>query len=112
MIDTLGQVSRTAAFAKMDAEGVTPEQAAELTGLKLSTCRSYFAIVRRNNPYRHRRPSPRGRKAYWIDIDVIEALQPHADARRLPMSEFIRELLATIADEQLVAAVLDDGATE
>ncbi len=111
MIETWGKISRMAAMASMVEEGLTPEDAARITGLKLATCRSYFSIVRRNNPFRHRRPSNNGRRAIWIDVDVLDRLQPYATDRRLPMPEFVRDLLSTIADEQLVTAVLDDGQT-
>lgn len=57
---------------------------------------------------RGQRPSEVHRRTVTVDVDVLDALRPAAEARGLSVNELARRLLATIADEAMTDAVLDD----
>lgn len=112
-IETLGYPSRMAAIAAMDKQGKTPAEMAEAIGVGLLTARTYRSIARRQERIRRRRlVDQQFRQAIWFDRRVVDALRPAADARRVPVTELVRDLICTIAEDQLVTAVLADEADQ
>ena len=56
-----------------------------------------------------------GRDAQWdrrprvfVDRALLDRLQPHADARAVPVRDLARLILTTVARDNLVNAILDD----
>jgi hypothetical protein len=43
-----------------------------------------------------------------VEFDIIRRLRPAAAARDMPVTRLIRELLDVVAQDDLVAAILDD----
>lgn len=48
-------------------------------------------------------------RTVMIPLDTVDLLKPAADARGMDLPTFIRAVLATVARDDLVSAVLDDG---
>ena len=44
-----------------------------------------------------------------LSIDVLDALRPAAERRKITVAELVRRIVATVADEGMVDAVMDDG---
>lgn len=57
---------------------------------------------------RPKRPVEVMSKTIVVSRDTISALQPHADARGVSVNALCRTLLGVVADDDLVAALLDD----
>ena len=44
-----------------------------------------------------------------VPADILDALEPAAEARGMHVNALVRALITTIVDEDMVSAVLDDG---
>ncbi len=60
---------------------------------------------------RPKRPTEKLSRTIVVSRDVLDLLQPEADARGISVNKLCRRLLAEIADEKLTSAILDDSAT-
>lgn len=61
---------------------------------------------------RAERPSETHRRTVAVDTDILDALEPHAAARAISTNELARRILAAVADDNLIDAILDDRDTE
>lgn len=107
----LGYRSRTAAAAALRAEGLTDHQIASRINAALPDGEGRIDHLRVSNllDYRkHPRPCERQQRTVAMDAEVLDALTPAAAARGVSVNELVRRIVATVADEGLVAAVLDD----
>lgn len=109
-IATLGYPSRMAAVDALDADGKSTEEIARLTGMKVTTVRSVRSLARSARVVRRQRLVEEDfRQAIWFDRRVIDTLRPEADRRRVPVTELVRDLVSTIAEDGLVNAILEDA---
>lgn len=56
-------------------------------------------------------PNPRRQpdhRSVAFEIEVLESLQPDAERRGIHVGELVRRIVATVAKEGMVDAVLDD----
>lgn len=107
-IPTLGYPSRTAMVAGELRRGARPEEIAERAGLPLKTVRVLRSMLKRRS---YRRMPPVGaanRLLVYLDRQVVGGLTPHAARRGMRSTELVRCLLATVLEENLVDAILDD----
>jgi hypothetical protein len=58
-------------------------------------------MSRARNPKSIRRP-------VMLPIDTLDRLEPHAERRGVTINELVRRVCETVADENMVDAVLDD----
>ena len=110
MIPTLGHRSLTAAVLALRAQDLPPEAIAERVGAEVATVRVILSRAKQQPCWRFPRSDDRRCRQVRIDLDVLLALHPEAKKRHMPVNVLVRHLLATVADEGLVDAVLDDGA--
>lgn len=71
-------------------------------------CPSCRTMWRTNSRKRRGRPVEALRRTVAIDSDVLDALAIPAKARGVSTHALVRSLLATIADDCLTGAILDD----
>ncbi len=106
---TLGYSSRTAAVMGLRSKGRSTRQIALAINIPAKT-----VLALEHSAARARRPRPceqQGRTVVF-PIDVLEALQPYADARGTHVNTLARLIVKTAADEFLVDAILDDKELE
>jgi transcriptional regulator len=102
----LGFRSRTEAIIVLRSQGLSTQQIAtrleistkNVTALECSTHRSTKAE-------QHGRPTPN-----CFPLSVRQRLRPHAIRRGTSVDRLISEIVAAVAENGLVDAVLDDGA--
>jgi len=102
---TLGYPSRTAAVHALRSEGKTTRQIATALGVAVKTISALEQSAQRKRPIRACEEMGR---TVVIPVDVLDALKPHADRRKLTVNRLVRDLVAAIADDNLVNAVLGD----
>lgn len=110
---TLGFPTRTAAIEHLRTEGMTAAQIARKIGIDVKSVSALEASAARKRgierPIRQAAPSTSKQHTVCIDNDVLRTLRPHAAKRGLSVNALARLLLATVADDNLVDALLDDG---
>ncbi|ORE90977.1 sigma-70 region 4 domain-containing protein [Aurantimonas sp. 22II-16-19i] len=104
--------SRRAEVVMLSLEGLTTAEIARRTGLTRGTVSVYRSragldLPRERGP---EEPEPTTRTVR-VPFDVLAMLQPFAAARDIHVCHLARDLIATIADDGIADAVLDDGVT-
>ena len=110
---TLGYPTRTAAVQALRAQGLSSGAIARKIGIEVKTVTALEASARRGaggetGDYRGARSTSR-QHTVAIDNDVLRALRPHAARRQISVNALVRQLLAILADDDLVDALLDDA---
>ncbi len=104
-IPTLGYATRTEAVMALTAKGVPARTIADRIGITTGT----VAALRHSGARKRR---PRKSEIYGrtvvMPVDVLEALRPHALARKISPNELARRIVASVVDDDIVTAVLDD----
>lgn len=103
---TLGYPSRTDAIAALRAQGKETREIAEACGLSRQ---GVVALERHVRTANVRRDST-VRRTIVLPPELVDALAPHAATRRLGAREIALRILAAVAGDGLVDAILDDGA--
>ncbi len=103
---TLGYPTRTDAVIALRKLNMTDVQIAEQLGIHPNTV---SALI---HSHKRKRQADELQRTVRVDIDAIEQLRPAAEARGIQPNELIRRLVATIADEGLTDAILDDHQEE
>ncbi len=106
-IPTLGYVSRTDAVLALTRQGLGPREIASKLGIDLDAVYALRASGRERIAPRLA-PVHRPRRQIEIDTVILTALSRPAAARGVSVTELVRQLLAAIVEDELVAAVLDD----
>lgn len=110
---TMGFPTRTAAIAHLRGQGMTAAQIAKKIGIDVKSVSALEASAHRKRgterTIRQAAPSTAKQHTVCVDNDVLRALRPHAARRNVSVNALVRLLLATIADDDLVNALLDDG---
>jgi len=99
----LGYPSRTAAALAMSAEGMNYKEIAHKIGINPGIASSLISGAK------NKRPSVERQKTVCIENEVLEALRPAAIRRGISVNKLCRDLLATIADDDITDAILDDA---
>lgn len=103
-IPTLGYPSRWEAAAALRAEGLTARQVAERIGTTESAVYQLFAYAKNG---RRKRPVQR----IHVPGKILVALAQPAAQRGMGPADLARAILAAVAADGLVSAVLDDERT-
>lgn len=109
-IPCLGYPSRTAAVAALRAEGLPSREIARRIGVEVKTVTALEGSMARRDRPSQRTPELPSWNTVAIDDDTLRALRPHAARRGVSVTTLARQLLATLADDGLVDALLDDEA--
>lgn len=110
---TLGHPTRTAAVQALRVQGLTTKQIANRIGIETKTVTALEASARRSGsaktglPRGRYMPSPQN--TVEMDVNTIRALRPHAARRSTTVAHLAKQLLAVLADDNLVDALLDDA---
>jgi len=103
----LGYPSRTAAVHGLRANGLSTRQIADAIGIEDKTVLALE--IGSSRPRREPRPTEQLGRTVVIPIDVLDALGPHAAKRGCSVNHLVRQIIATVADENMVDAVMDDA---
>ena len=103
----LGYPSRTAAVIGLRAQQLTTRQIARASGIEETTVVALECGSSR--PRREPRPSEQMGRTVVIPVDVLDALGPHAAKRCISVNQLAREIIATVVDEGMIDAVMDDA---
>lgn len=104
----LGYPSRTAAVLAYRRAGATTREIASLIGIKPETVTALEASAARSQR-RAASPEHPGR-AVLLPVELFDKLGPHAAKRGRSVSHLVRAIIQTVVDEDMIDAVLDDGA--
>lgn len=104
----LGYPSRTAAVLAYRRAGASTIEIANLIGISANTVTALEASAARSKS-RARSTEHPGR-AVLLPVDLYDKLGPHAAKRGRSVSHLVRAIIQTVTDEDMVDAVLDDGA--
>ena len=102
----LGYPTRTEAVHALRKQGLTTREIAQRIGISAS---SVTALELGGAGRRAVRPSEQHGRTVVLSIDVLDALRPAAERRKITVAELVRRIVATVADEGIVDAVMDDG---
>ena len=102
----LGYPTRTEAVHALRKQGLTTREIAGRFGISTS---AVTALELGGGGCRAVRPSERLGRTVVLSIDVLDALRPAAERRKITVAELVRRIVATVADEGMVDAVMDDG---
>ena len=105
----LGYPSRTAAVHAFRGQGMSTRQIATRIGIEPTIVTALEASANRAGRTFRREPELPSWNTVAIDDDVLRALRPHALRRHVSVSQLARQLLQTLADDDLVDALLDDA---
>lgn len=109
-IACLGYPSRTSAVLALRAQGLSSRQIAARIGVEIKTVTALEGSASRcDRPGSRATSAPTGAHL-TIDLDTMRALRPHAARREQSVMQLAQELLRVLADDDLVDALLDDGA--
>lgn len=111
-IPCLGYPSRTAAVVALRAQGLTTREISQRVGIELKTVTALEGSMTRLDRQQQRAPkaSASGVNTVVMDSDTLRALRPHAARRGVTVVALAQQLLATLVDDDLVNALLDDEA--
>ena len=99
-----GYPSMRIAVLALSEQGKKPLEISEQLGISKSHV--YDAI---NRPHVPKRGTPvRVGRSMTVSEDTIEIMEPFAAARGIPVQAFIREILDTVAADNLFSAILDN----
>lgn len=99
---TMGYRTRTEACLTLQAAGKRPLEIAEFLGVPVANVYGLLAASS------GKRKCGRGDVgSVQLPRVLLEKLRPHAEARQISVGALVRDLVATIADDDLVKAVLD-----
>ncbi|GAB4368156.1 MAG: hypothetical protein Kow00114_27250 [Kiloniellaceae bacterium] len=101
-LPTLGYPTRWQAAAALRREGLGPTAIARRIGISVSAATSLL-------DYAKKKKGGAVLRDVAVDAEILEALRPDAAARGLSCNDLVRRILARIAEDRLVAAVLDDA---
>lgn len=104
---TLGYPSRTAAVLALRAQGLRPAAVARKLGIPHKTVAALECSARRSK--RRARPAEENGRTVVFSTDVLDSLAVHAARRGIHVNALARRIVATVVDENIVDAVLDDG---
>lgn len=109
-VPCLGHPSRTAAIEALRAEGLDTVAIARRVGISVKRVQALeYARVRDRKP----RDVAAIKRGAEISVDIPEDLKrhlrPHAARRDTTVAALAQTILETVADSDLVDAVLDDG---
>ena len=104
----LGYPSRTAAILAYRRAGASTAEIADLIGISANTVTALEASAARSQR-RAASPEHPGR-AVLLPVETIDKLSPHAAKRGRSVSHLVRALIQTVVEENMIDAVLDDGA--
>lgn len=105
----LGYPSRTAAVHGLRANGMSTRQIASAIGINVSTVCALELGSSRPRAIRQERPSEKLGRTVVVPVDVLDALGPHAARRGISTNHLARLIIATVVDEDMIDAVLDDA---
>lgn len=57
---------------------------------------------------RHTRPAEQNGRTIVFPVDLLDRLRPHADRRGITVNALARRIIDTVADDDLIDAILDD----
>lgn len=103
---TLGYRSRTEAIQGLRAQNLTTRQIAARIGIETKTVAALEASALRRKEVGGK--STDRQHTVCIDNDVLRALRPHAARRGLSVNQLVRLIIAAVADDDIVDAVLGD----
>ena len=104
----LGYASRTAAIIAYRRAGASTGEIAALIGISTNTVTALEASAARS-PKRAALNEHPGR-AVLLPVEMFDKLSPHAAKRGRSVTHLVRVILRTLVDENMIDAVLDDGA--
>jgi len=104
---TLGYPSRTEAVLALRGKGLDTSEIAESIGIEIKTVVALECSAARS-ARRHKRPSEQQGRTIVFPVDVLGSLRPHAQARGITVNKMVRDIVAAVADDELVDAILDD----
>ena len=107
-IQTLSYPSRTAACVALRAQGLTPSQIACEIGISANTVHCLLREARLRSGGMWRSASCRTERVK-IPKNDLDALVPQAEKRGIAVTDLVRRLIWTIAENGLVDSVLDDA---
>lgn len=109
---TLGYESRTAAIAALRARGLSTAVIADRVGIEPKTVTALEASAARAKRPGHSSLSvPSMGRSVLVPFQDYAALRPAAARRAITVDQLIRDIIETVARDNMVDAVLDDGAT-
>jgi len=111
-IPCLGYGSRTEAVAALRSQGLQTREIARRIGIEPKTVSALEASQNRKDATRVQSSDLPSWNTVAIDADTLRALRPHAARRGITVATLARKLLIVLADDNLVDALLDDGAVE
>lgn len=103
---TLGYPTRTAAVLALRDQKLTTRQIAKRIGITVSAVTGIEHSAGR--PTRKPRPAEQMGRTVLFPVDVLACLGPHAAKRGIHVNQLARRIVETVADENIVDAVLDD----
>lgn len=108
---TLGYESRTAAIAALRAKGLSTVVIADRVGIEPKTVTALEAsAARAKRPSRQPITVPSLGRSVLVPFQDYSALRPHAARRSITVDQLIRDIIEMVARDEMVDAVLDDGA--
>lgn len=109
-IPCLGHPSRTAAIEALRADGLDAVAIARRIGISAKNVLALEASKERTRKQRGERAIKRGAEiTVEIPEDLKRHLRPHAARRDTTVAALAQTILETVAQSDLVDAVLDDG---
>ena len=102
----LGYPSRTEAVVALKRSGLSTRAIAERIGIQMKTV---VALEHSSDRWRKPRPSERMGRTVVFPVDVLDALALHAAKRGMHANRLACLIVATVVDDGMVDAVLDDG---
>lgn len=109
---TLGYASRTDAVAALRADGLSTAAIAARIGIEPKTVTALEAsAARAKRPSRPPISGPAVGRSVVVPFQDYVALRPHAARRATTVDQLIRDIVEIVARDDMVDAVLDDGAT-
>lgn len=109
--------TKTAAIVDLAMKGASRTEISAQVGATMGTISAILSKARRDGQPIPKAKSGRktvihcGRKTVNFQSSTIDALIPEAAARGIEVADLIRDLVATIAEDRIVGAILDDGIT-
>ena len=107
-IPTLGYPSRSDAVLGLRKQGLSDAQIAATIGIEVSTVAALACSAKRTKGSRSTAHS----RTIVVPNDILDRLLPCATARGVTVNVLVRDLLDVIADDDLCAAILEDGQPE
>lgn len=103
-----GYPSRTAAIIAYRRAGASTGEIADLIGINANTVTALEASAARSQ--RRAASTEHPGRAVLLPVETFDKLSPHAAKRGRSVSHLVRALIQTVVEENMIDAVLDDGA--